>query len=161
MPRQLLLIDNDPEAARTLTRHLTDAGHEVRHASGGIRGLTLVREARPDLVLLDLCLPDLDAVEVVARLRRTSRVPVVVLTTPDRSDRHAQVLGSGADDYLCKPVDRDELLGVVRARLSPRADGDIRVGALELRPSDRTCFYRDVQLRLTAKEFELIALLAR
>jgi DNA-binding response OmpR family regulator len=157
MPGHLLLIENDHQLARTLVQILCGAGYEVRHAPSGIRGLTEVREHRPDLVLLDLSLHDLDSAEVVTRLRRGHHVHIIAIR-----DQHGGSLNrADVDDYLLKPVVASELLDLVRTRLQNGHADDIRVGALALRPSERTCLFNDVDLQLTAKEYEIIALLAQ
>jgi len=96
MPGHLLLIENDHQLARTLVQILCGAGYEVRHAPSGIRGLTEVREHRPDLVLLDLSLHDLDSAEVVTRLRRGHHVHIIAIR-----DQHGGSLNrADVDDYL-------------------------------------------------------------
>ena len=122
-----LVVDDDETIRRTLRINLRARGYEVEEVASGRDALSTLEDAPPDLVILDLGLPDLDGVEVLRRLRRTSRVPVVVLSARQQSDDKVEALDEGADDYVTKPFGMDELMARVRSAL--RARGWRRRGA--------------------------------
>ena len=113
----LLLIEDDREIVRFLTADLKDAGYRVSTAGSVMQGLICARELTPDLVLTDLGLPDGDGRDVVRRLRATSRVPIIVLSARDEVCSKVDLLEAGADDYLVKPFESQELLARIDARL--------------------------------------------
>ena len=117
MAERVLVVDDDETIRRTLRINLRARGYEVEVVGSGRDALSTVEDAPPDLVILDLGLPDLDGVEVLRRLRRTSRVPVVVLSARHQSDDKVEALDEGADDYVTKPFGMDELMARVRSAL--------------------------------------------
>ena len=123
MVERVLVVDDDETIRRTLRINLRARGYEVEEVASGRDALSTVEDAPPDLVILDLGLPDLDGVEVLRRLRRTSRVPVVVLSARHQSDDKVEALDEGADDYVTKPFGMDELMARVRSALR-RGGGD-------------------------------------
>jgi two-component system KDP operon response regulator KdpE len=125
MVERVLVVDDDETIRRTLRINLRARGYEVEVVASGRDALSTVEDAPPDLVILDLGLPDLDGVEVLRRLRRTSRVPVVVLSARQQSDDKVEALDEGADDYVTKPFGMDELMARVRSALRRGgADGE-------------------------------------
>jgi two-component system KDP operon response regulator KdpE len=123
MVERVLVVDDDETIRRTLRINLRARGYEVEEVASGRDALSTLEDAPPDLVILDLGLPDVDGVEVLRRLRRTSRVPVVVLSARQQSDDKVEALDEGADDYVTKPFGMDELMARVRSALR-RGGGD-------------------------------------
>ena len=156
----VLVVDDDPPLADSLRRALVYGGYRVTVAATGPAALDAVAVERPDLVVLDRMLPGLDGVGVCRRLRATDRdLPVLMLTARDATADRVEGLDAGADDYLVKPFDYDELLARVRALL--RRAGRQEPGRLEfqdvwLDPAAHECRRGDVTLDLTALEFRLL-----
>jgi two-component system KDP operon response regulator KdpE len=123
MAERVLVVDDDETIRRTLRINLRARGYEVEEVASGRDALSTLEDAPPDLVILDLGLPDVDGVEVLRRLRRSSRVPVVVLSARHQSDDKVEALDEGADDYVTKPFGMDELMARVRSALR-RGGGD-------------------------------------
>lgn len=123
MAERVLVVDDDETIRRTLRINLRARGYEVEEVGTGLDALSTIEDAPPDLVILDLGLPDLDGVEVLRRLRARSRVPVVVLSARQQSDDKVEALDEGADDYVTKPFGMDELMARVRSALR-RGGGD-------------------------------------
>ena len=119
----VLAVDDDPAILRTLSINLRARGYDVETAGDGRSALQIVDERMPDVVILDLGLPDLDGVAVLKRLRAYGQVPVVVLSARHESDDKVEALDEGADDYVTKPFDIEELLARVRAAIR-RSGGD-------------------------------------
>lgn len=160
--QRILLIEDNPDITRVVQYELEQAGYNVLTAPDGLSGLTCAREQSPDLVILDLGLPDFDGVEVARRLRKTSTVPIVILTAMDEVDRKVNLLEAGADDYMTKPFHAEELIARVRVRLRHQQHGEIiSVGVLEIHPQKRLCYYENAEVRLSPKEFDLLTFLAR
>ncbi len=117
---RILVVEDDQEIAEVLRRTLRQEGHEVRSAGDGEEALSAAAEFVPDLVILDLGLPKLDGVEVLRRLRADDDVPVLILTARTDLDDRVEGLDTGADDYLVKPFERQELLARMRALMRRR-----------------------------------------
>ena len=128
------MIEDDLDIANVLRMDLGDAGYAVEHADSAMNGLIRAREDHPDLILLDLGLPDFDGGDVVQRLRKNSAVPIIVLTARDTVDEKVRLLGLGADDYLIKPFHPDELLARVKVQLRQRVTESLTMGDLTLDP---------------------------
>jgi two-component system, OmpR family, response regulator MprA len=161
---RVLVVEDDAEIAGALRRSLGMEGYDVRLAGDGEAALTEASVFAPDAVVLDLGLPLLDGVEVCRRLRREGDVPILMLTARDTLDDRVEGLDSGADDYLVKPFERDELLARLRAllrRRPPRGSAFFVVGDLRLNPDTREVYRGDRALDLTAREFELLEYLMR
>ena len=161
---RVLVVEDDPAIARLLRRSLTDRGDVVDVASDGATGLTIAMRDKPDVVLLDLGLPDLDGREVLQMLRAVSQVPVIVVTAQDDDRTVVQALDAGADDYLVKPFGSEQLAARMRAvlrRSGPATvDAAVRVGDLEIDPAARRVTIGGEPVELSRKEFDLLWLLA-
>lgn len=111
----ILVIDDEPRIVRTLTINLRARDYDVESAGDGRSALQIMAERAPDVIVLDLGLPDLDGIDLLRRIRETSAVPVVVLSARQESDDKVEALDAGADDYVTKPFGMDEFLARVRA----------------------------------------------
>ncbi|HET7431278.1 MAG TPA: response regulator transcription factor [Nocardioides sp.] len=160
---KVLLVDDDATLRRTLGIALRAEGHEVLIAGDGRTALQAVREDRPDVVVLDLGLPDLSGVEVLRQLRAWSTTPVVVLSARAESGEKVQALDLGADDYVTKPFGTEELLARVRAA-ARRAGSDLpalEAGDLLVDVPARRVTRRGQVVRLTPTEWGILELLVR
>jgi len=161
---RVLVVEDDAAIADVLRRLLRQEGHEVRSAEDGVEALELAESFVPDLVILDLGLPKLDGVEVCRRLRAESDAPILILTARTDTDDRVEGLDSGADDYLVKPFERQELLARMRAllrRRPPRGTASLAVANLRLNPDTREVYRGDRPVELTNREFELLEYLMR
>ncbi|HSJ18004.1 MAG TPA: response regulator transcription factor [Solirubrobacterales bacterium] len=161
---RVLVIEDDAEIADVLRRFLRQEGHEVRVAADGEVALPAAAEFVPDLVILDLGLPGVDGVEVCRHLRAEGDVPILILTARAELEDRVEGLDSGADDYLVKPFERQELLARIRAllrRRPPRGSASLTVGDLRLNPDTREVARGDRAIELTNREFELLEYLMR
>ena len=162
---QLLLVEDDADIRTSLARALSAAGHGVRTAATAMDGLHAAVSSPPELVLLDLELPDLDGCVLLSMLRAVSDVPVIVATARDDEREIVRALDAGADDYVVKPFAPDHLDARIRAvlRRSPAAGRDERVvvGQLSVDPRAREASLAGRPLDLSRKEFELLLHLAR
>jgi two-component system KDP operon response regulator KdpE len=160
----LLLIEDDSAIRTTLLRALRERGHAVAASHTAMDGLQTALAERPDLVVLDLGLPDLDGTELLRMLRAVSRVPVIVATARDDEAEIVRVLDAGADDYIVKPFTAAQLDARVRAVLRRGIDkteaSAIVVGALEIDAAARTALLDGTALDLTPREFDLLHHLA-
>jgi two-component system, OmpR family, KDP operon response regulator KdpE len=163
--RRILIIDDDPQLREAVTIVLTSQEYDVQAAPTGKEGIAQVAERTPDMVVLDVNLPDMLGFEVVRELRRFSNVPVLMLTGRSESSDIVSGLDSGADDYLLKPFKSDELLARVRALLRrvPSAEQPIAAaeGQLEIDTKMRIVRVRGEQVDLTPTEYQLLLLLAQ
>ena len=158
----VLIVEDDADVAEAVRFELEEAGFRVSHASDGVTGLTMAREHTPELVILDLGLPDLDGAEIARRIRKTSDIPIIILTAMDALDRKVSLLEGGADDYLTKPFEPAELLARVRVQLRRNRGGEsVVLGQLEINTEKRLVRYAEKEVRFSPKEFELLAFLAR
>ncbi|HWG84903.1 MAG TPA: response regulator transcription factor [Deinococcales bacterium] len=161
-PQTILIIEDDPDITRVVRYELEEAGYKVLSAGDGVTGLTTAREANPDLVVLDLGLPDLDGAEIARRIRKTSDIPIIILTAMDAVDRKVSLLDAGADDYITKPFHPEELLARVRVQLRHHQGGEtVVLGDLEINAEKRICKYAEKEVRLSPREFDLLTFLAR
>ncbi len=163
---RVVVIEDDPSLRRFLKAVLGDAGYDVYLAESGERGLVEAGARRPDLVLLDLGLPDLDGLEVLARLRRWSSTPVIILSARGEEVGKVRALDAGADDYLVKPFGSDELLArlrVARRHAARTAQGDevFESGTLRIDLVAHSVMVRGVRVHLTVTEFKLLGELVR
>jgi two-component system, OmpR family, response regulator MprA len=161
---RVLLVEDDTEIADVLRRSLRNEGYEVRTSADGVDALDVAAGFVPDLVVLDLGLPRLDGVEVCRRLRADSDVPILMLTARSETEDRVDGLDSGADDYLTKPFERQELLARIRAllrRRPPRGAASLEVADLTLNPDTREVRRGKREVELTNREFELLEYLMR
>lgn len=164
---RILLVDDEPAIRGAVVPLLRSRGYDVEAAATGADALEAVGRQAPDLIVLDLGLPDIEGTEVCRRVRAASKVPIVVLSARGAEADKVNALDLGADDYVTKPFGPEELLARIRVALRRVMDGDeqasgqLRAGNLTL-DYDRRRILRDgAEIRLTPKEFELLSLLAR
>jgi two-component system KDP operon response regulator KdpE len=166
-PASILLVDDEPAIQRAVGPLLRSRGYDVTIAGTGAEALRLAAERPPDLIVLDLGLPDLEGTEVCRRVRLGSTVPIVVLSARGAEEDKVQALDLGADDYVTKPFGPEELLARIRVALRRRqaaatADaGTHTFGALAIDYDRRRVIRDGEEIRLTPKELELLSLLAR
>jgi two-component system response regulator MprA len=161
---RVLVVEDDEEIAQVLQRSLRLEGYEVRIAGDGEAALDQSAAFNPDLVILDLGLPKLDGIEVARRLRSADDVPILMLTARDALEARVEGLDSGADDYLVKPFERQELLARLRAllrRRPPRGSASLVVSDLALNPDTHEVARGAREIELTQREFELLEYLMR
>ena len=161
---RVLVVEDDDAIAQVLQRSLRMEGYEVRVADDGIAALDQAHAFLPDLVILDLGLPRLDGIEVAKQLRRSDDVPILVLTARDAVEARVEGLASGADDYLVKPFDIDELKARLRALLrraggENSVDGALAFGDLRLDSARHGVTVGENFVELTRTEFQLLELL--
>ena len=162
----ILVIEDDVRIRDALTRTLGEQGHSVDTSATALAGLHQVLDLKPDLVLLDLGLPDLDGTELLRMLRAVSQVPVIVATARDENSVVVGALDAGADDYVVKPFDTGQLVARVNAvlrRSRPAADGaaqSMALGELFIDPRSRRVTLAGRSIELSPKEFDLLAFLA-
>ena len=160
----ILVVDDDPHMLTMMRRVLEMEGYSVAVAPDGDVALEVLRSQPVHLLILDLMLPGLDGFEVCRIVRRESAAPVLMLTARDEANNKVAGLDSGADDYVVKPFNPDELLARVRAllrRAQPRQVEVLRFQDIELVPSAREARRGDEHLDLTAREYELLELFLR
>ena len=168
MASTVLILEDDPHTVEVVQLYLRRDGHHVLSATDGIAGLSLAREAQPDLIILDLMLPGMDGLEICRILRQESDVPIVMLTArADEEDRLAG-LDLGADDYVTKPFSPRELAARIRAVLRRSARDELEGGAarldyesISMEMRQRTVHVDGTQIHLTPTEIRLLALLMR
>ncbi len=163
---RVLVVEDDDAIAQVLQRSLRMEGYDVRVTGDGPSALDAAHGFLPDLVILDLGLPGgMDGIDVAKRLRATEDdVPILVLTARDAVESRVQGLDSGADDYLVKPFERQELLARLRAllrRRPPRGQASLTVGDLDLNPDTHEVSRGGRSIELTQREFELLEYLMR
>ncbi|MFF4650415.1 response regulator [Streptomyces sp. NPDC001380] len=165
---RVLVVDDEPQLVRALVINLKARGYEVDAAPDGTGALKLAAARHPDVVLLDLGLPDMDGADVIRGLRGWTRVPVIVLSARHASDEKVQALDAGADDYVTKPFGMDELLARLRAavrRAEPAAGtGEGAVVATDAFTVDlaaKKVRRADADVRLTPTEWHLLEVLVR
>jgi two-component system, OmpR family, KDP operon response regulator KdpE len=167
---RVLVVDDEPQIVRALAINLRARKYDVHTATSGVEALSVAAAHPPDLVILDLGLPDMDGVEVIAGLRGWTLAPVLVLSGRSDSADKVEALDAGADDYLTKPFGVDELLARLRAlsRRTPDRVEDqpvVRLGHAEVDLAARRVTVRDeeeqVEVRLTPTEWHLLEVLVR
>lgn len=161
----VLVIDDEPELLRVLGLILRDAGYQSHQAASGRQGILEAQRTRPDIVILDLMLPDISGSEVAAKIRESSDAPVLMLSANESPAEKVRALDAGADDFITKPFDPDELLARMRAALrrkASHAEGDATtIGDLRIHRANRTVTIGGEEIGLTKTEFLLLDLLAR
>lgn len=164
MKERILIIEDDEAIVRVLRRSLAYDGYTVDVALDGETGLQIARDAHPDLVILDWMLPGMDGLEVCQRLRAGGNVPVLMLTAKDTTASRVQGLDAGADDYMVKPFELEELSARVRAllrRTQPDRAPVLTFADLSLDTSTRQAMRKNRVISLTAKEYDLLELFLR
>ena len=161
---RILVVDDESQIARVLRTGLKTHGYDVRVASDGVSALETFNDWRPDLVVTDLAMPNLDGLELCRRLREVTQIPIIVLSVRGEEKTKVEALDAGADDYVTKPFGMDELLARVRAQLR-RATmpplGEVsstvlEVGDFRIDFESRSVFVRGAEVHLTPKEYDLL-----
>ncbi len=164
---KVLVIDDEPAIRRFLHASLPEDEYDLLEAGYGEQGVRMTATENPQIVLLDLGLPDLDGMEVARRIREWSQVPIIVLSARGRESDKVQALDEGADDYLTKPFGVKELLARIRVALRHAMHGNVSgeiavvVDGVKIDLSARQVFLDGVEVRLTPNEYNLLAALAR
>lgn len=165
MAQLILVVDDEPKITRLARDFLEKHGFRVMTAGDGQSALTIARREKPDLIVLDLMLPNIDGREVCRILRRESEVPIIMLTALSEEIDQVTGLEIGADDYVIKPFSPRALVARVRALLRRtrgeiKVSGKIRVGGLEIDSEKYTASFNEAPLKLTPNEFKLLHLFA-
>ena len=161
---RILVVDDEPQIARVLRTGLKTHGYDVRVAADGVSALETYTDWRPDLVVTDLAMPNLDGLELCRRLRALSQLPIIVLSVRGEEKTKVEALDAGADDYVTKPFGMDELLARVRAQLrramvpaaSESSSAVLEVGDFRIDLEARRVFVRGAEVHLTPKEYDLL-----
>ncbi|PPC98234.1 MAG: DNA-binding response regulator [Hyphomicrobium sp.] len=166
MSIRILIVDDEPQIVRFLKPALHAAGYQTIVADKGSEALKSAALHAPDLILLDLGLPDIDGKEIIRQLRTWTKVPIVVLSARDRETEKIEALDLGADDYINKPFGIGELMARIRTALRHAArereyETNIKCGPFEIDIPAHTVTVEGKPIKLTPKEFELLAVLAR
>ncbi len=165
MTARILVVDDEPQIRKFLRISLAANGYEVMEAETAAAGIAMARDQAPDLVVLDLGLPDMDGQEVISAVRETAATPIIVLSVRSDELDKVEALDRGANDYVVKPFGVAELMARVRAVLRPLGGRDaasvVEVGAVRVDLERRVVTKGGVELRLSRKEWELLAILAR
>ena len=160
---RILIVDDEPEIRRFLRISLRTHQHEVLEASTGAGALAAAADHGPDLIILDIGLPDMNGVEVTRRLREWSMLPIIILSVRDSEADKVKALDAGADDYLTKPFGMGELLArmrVVMRRATPAVlDPIYKIGELGMDITRRQVTLADKEIQLTPNEFDLLRVL--
>jgi DNA-binding response OmpR family regulator len=163
--KKVLLVDDDVKTVELVKLYLDRDGYQVLTAYNGLEALRLARQSYPDLIVLDLMLPDVDGLEICRTLRRESDVPIIMLTARTTDQDKLTGLDLGADDYVTKPFSPKELLARVRAVLrrlpGEHGPGEIRTGRLSMNFATHEVWFGGSPLKLTSVEFKLLGILAK
>jgi two-component system KDP operon response regulator KdpE len=164
---KILVVDDEPQIARVLKTTLSARGYAIRTAVDGDDALLVMRSWTPDLLITDLRMPNVDGVELCHQVRKTSAIPIIVLSVRDEERNKVEALDAGADDYVTKPFSLDELLARVRAALrratlqqQPESNV-IDVGHFRIDSQNHSVQLKGAEIRLTPKEFDVLCYLAR
>jgi two-component system KDP operon response regulator KdpE len=164
--KRILVIDDEPQITRMLRASLQSSGYEVLTANDGVEGLEKFESGRPDLIITDLAMPEMNGIELTEAVRAKGQTPIIVLSVRDTDMMKIKALDRGADDYLTKPFSMPELLARIRAQLrripqDADAEARIEVGDFVVDAGAHTVAVRGQQVHLTPKEFDLLLLFAR
>lgn len=163
MPKKILIVDDEPQIVEICRDYLKAAGYETVSASDGAQGLSLARREKPDLIVLDLMMPEMNGLDVCRIIRRESDVPIIMLTARVEETDKLIGLELGADDYITKPFSPRELVARIRVvlrRVTSAPESDIiRVGEIELDRAHYEVRLPDKTIQLTSTEFEILATL--
>jgi two-component system KDP operon response regulator KdpE len=162
---RVLVVDDEKQIRRMLKAALEGYGYDIGEAASGQEGLSQTSIFHPDLIILDLGLPDLDGIEVIRHLREWTQVPVIVLSVRGHEDDKIKALDAGADDYVTKPFSMGELLARLRAALRRTAKSEdapiITVGELSVDLAHRNVTIKGEEIKLTPTEYEVLKYLAQ
>ncbi|HEY7646484.1 MAG TPA: response regulator transcription factor [Hyphomicrobiales bacterium] len=165
MGKRILIVDDEPQIRKFLRITLMAQGYDVVEAPRGEEGISKCATAQPNLVILDLGLPDLDGQQVIGRIREWSDVPIIVLSVRTKDQEKVSALDSGANDYVIKPFSIEELLARIRAalrvKLDPVAAAELVVGELVVDVPRHKVLVGGQEIKLTRKEFDLLLMLAQ
>jgi two-component system, OmpR family, KDP operon response regulator KdpE len=162
----ILIIDDEPQILRALKTILIFSHFSVISAMTGEQGIALAAAQKPDVIILDLALPDMDGIEVCERIREWTTTPIIVLSVRDRERDKVAALDKGADDYLTKPFDFEELLARIRvairrsARIVVNKEPIITTGSLTIDFARHITILNGIELKLTSTEFKLLSFMA-
>jgi len=164
--RRILVVDDEPQITRVLRTTLSSHGYEIRVANDVESALDVVNDWPPELIITDLSMPNLSGIDLTRKVRSKSEVPIIVLSVRGEERSKIEALDAGADDYVTKPFNMNELLARVRAhlrRFSPpqEEEQEIAVGDFKIDLAGHRIFVREEEVRLTPKEFELLVHFAR
>jgi two-component system, OmpR family, KDP operon response regulator KdpE len=164
--RRILVVDDEPQITRVLRTTLSSNGYEIRVANDVEAALDVVNDWPPELIITDLSMPNLSGIDLTKRVRSKSEVPIIVLSVRGEERSKIEALDAGADDYVTKPFNMNELLARVRANLRRFAppleeEQEIEVGDFKIDLAGHRIFVRNEEVRLTPKEFELLVHFAR
>lgn len=162
----VLIIDDELQIQRFLRHSLTAAGYELVHAETAAAGLRAFADSQPDIIVLDLGLPDLDGKSVIGQIRQTARTPIIVLSARDQEAEKIAALDLGADDFVAKPFGIGELLARMRVCLRAQrndvtAQSNLGLGEISIDIAAHRVERGDAAIKLTPKEFDLLVLLAQ
>ncbi len=162
---RILVVDDEPTIRRFLRAALSSHGHEVLEAATAQEALAAVLAHRPDLIILDLGLPDMDGVEVTRRLREWSQIPIIILSVREHETDKVAALDAGADDYLTKPFGIEELSARIRVAMrhipEPVTEAVFTIGELKIDYGRRIVTVAEREVQLTPTEYEILRILAR
>jgi two-component system KDP operon response regulator KdpE len=165
-PKHILVVDDESQITRVLRTTLSSHGYDIRVANDGETALEIMKDWKPDLVITDLAMPNMDGLELCRRLRTRTEVPIIVLSVRGEERTKVKALDAGADDYVTKPFGMEELLARVRANLRRERTDDggsapIALGDFRIDPGARSVAVKERAVHLTPKEFDLLVYLAR
>jgi len=166
-PAKILIVDDEPQITRVLRTALSTQGYSLRIAGNGVHGLEAAHEWKPDLVITDLAMPEMDGVELCRELRAVSQVPIIVLSVRNQDRMKIEALDAGADDYVTKPFSIQELQARVRAQLrrstaaASEEEPVIALGDFVIDLPQHRVVVRGQEIHLTPKQFDLLVVLAR
>jgi two-component system, OmpR family, KDP operon response regulator KdpE len=159
--RRILVVDDEPQITRVLRTTLSAQAYDIRVANDGEMALEIMKDWTPDLIVTDLVMPNMDGVTLCRRVRAVSQLPIIVLSVRDQERTKVEALDAGADDYITKPFNTNELLARIRANLrrmpsEPQSVNKIVDGDFSVDLSARHVTVRGDDVRLTPKEFDLL-----
>ncbi len=166
-PAKILLVDDEAQITRVLRTALSTQGYSLRIAANGVEGMQAVHEWKPDLVITDISMPEMNGVELCREIRTVSQVPIIVLSVRNQDPTKVEALDAGADDYVTKPFSIQELQARVRAQLRRRKDASedapqiIKAGDFVIDIPQHRVIVRGQDTHLTPKQFDLLVYLAQ
>ena len=162
-PARILIVDDEAQIVRVLSMACTAQGYRVKSASDGESALNVLKSWAADLVITDLSMPKMDGVELCRAIRKQSNISILVLSVRNQEKIKVEALDAGADDYVTKPFQIDELLARIRAALRRSKNAkkedrtaEVVTGDFRIEPGSRQVFVRGAEVRLTPKEFDLL-----